>query len=273
MQTRLFMRPGPVAQIVCSIVSSCLFVAMAFAGDAPATMLGFTARNAVNQRALEKTFDAQLDPAEQRAWLERMSAEPNHVGSTHNKANAEFMLEKFREWGWDAQIETFYVLYPTPIKQALELVAPTQFTARLHEPAVDGDRTSGRTQDALPPCLVYSADGDVTGDLVYANQGMPDDYRELNRHGISVKGKIVIARYGGGWRGLKPKLAHEHGAIGCIIYSDPRDDGYSAGEVYPKGGYPPPHRGPRRSGGDLPGASRHPLTPQRAATKAGEPLL
>ena len=122
MQTRLFMKPGPVAQIVCSIVSSCLFVAMAFAGD-PTTMLGFTARNAVNQLALEKKFDAQLDPAEQRAWLERMSAEPNHVGSTHNKANAEFMLEQFREWGWDAKIETFYVLYPTPKTQALELVA------------------------------------------------------------------------------------------------------------------------------------------------------
>src|SRR5438552_11487325 len=161
MQTRLFMTPGPVAQIVCSIVSSCLFVAMAFAGD-PTTMLGFTARNAVNQQTLEAKFDARLDPADQRAWLRRMSAEPNHVGSPHNKANAEFMLEKFREWGWDAQIETFYVLYPTPKKQALELVAPTQFTARLHEPAVDGDRTSGNTKDALPPYLVYGDDGDVT---------------------------------------------------------------------------------------------------------------
>src|SRR5438876_10289985 len=199
MQPRLFMTPGPVAQIVCSIVSSCLFVAMAFAGDEPTTMLGFTARNAVNQLALEKKYDAQLDPAEQRAWLERMSAEPNHVGSSHDKANAEFMLEKVREWGWDAEIETFYVLYPTPKKQALQLIAPTQFTARLHEPAVDGDRMSGRAQDAVPPYLVYGADGDVTGDLVYANQGMPDDYKELDRHGISVMDRIVIARYGGGW--------------------------------------------------------------------------
>src|SRR2546428_6458982 len=272
MQTRLFMRPGPVAQIVCSIVSSCLFVAMAFAGDAPATMLGFTARNAVNQRALEKTFDAQLDPAEQRAWLERMSAEPNHVGSPHNKAIAESMLEKLREWGWDAQIEPFYVLYPTPINQALELVAPTQFTARLHEPAVDGDRTSGRTQDALPPCLVYGADGDVTGDLVYVNQGMPDDYDELDRHGISVKARIVIARYGGGWRGLKPKLAHEHGAIGCIIYSDPHDDGYAVGDVYPVGGYRPPDGVQRGSVQDLPIYPGDPLTPDIGATKDAKRL-
>src|SRR5256886_1477894 len=216
MQTRLFMTPGPVAQIVCSIVSSCLFVAMAFAGD-PTTMLGFTARNAANQLALEKKFDAQLDPAEQRAWLERMSAEPNHVGSTHNKANAEFMLEKFREWGWDAQIETFYVLYPTPKKQALELVAPARFTSRLHEPAVAGDRTSDKASDALPPYHAYLADGDVTAELVYVNQGMPDDYKELERRDISVKGQIVIARYGGGWRGLKPKLAHQHGPIRCIF--------------------------------------------------------
>src|SRR5207302_325514 len=143
MQTRRSMVPGPVAEILCSIVGSWLFVATAFAGD-PTAMLGFTPRNAVNQRALEKKFDALLDPAEQRAWLERMSAEPNHVGSTHNKANAEFMLEKFREWGWDAKIETFYVLYPTPKTQALELVAPARFTARLHEPAVAGDRTSDK---------------------------------------------------------------------------------------------------------------------------------
>ena len=201
-----------------ALVSSWLISVTAFADierAAATNMIGFTAANAVNQQALETRFDARLDPADQREWLERMSAEPNHVGSPHNKANAEFMLEKFREWGWDAQIETFYVLYPTPKKQALKLVAPTRFTARLHEPAVDGDRTSGRTKDALPPYLVYGADGDVTGELVYANQGMPDDYNELDRHGISVKRSIVIARYGGGWRGLKPKLAHEHGAICC----------------------------------------------------------
>ncbi|HEU0040083.1 MAG TPA: folate hydrolase, partial [Verrucomicrobiae bacterium] len=181
------------------------------ADDTPAKLLGFSAAHAANQQALEKKFDAQLDPADQRAWLERMSAEPNHVGSPHNQANAEFMLEKFREWGWDAQIETFYVLYPTPIKQALELVAPTPFTARRHEPAVEGDRTSDKTRDALPPYHVYGADGDVTGELAYVNQGMPDDYKELDRRGISVKGRIVITRYGGGWRGLKPKLAYEHG--------------------------------------------------------------
>src|SRR5438552_369295 len=230
-------------KILFSIACSGLISVTAIADIEPpaaTSMFGFTAANAEKQQTLEAKFDARLDPADQRAWLERMSAEPNHVGWPHNKANADFMLEKFREWGWDAQIETFFVLYPTPQKQALEMVAPTQFTARLHEPVVDGDRTSGRTQDALPPYLVYGADGDVTGDLVYANQGMPDDYKELDRQDVSVKGRIVIERYGGGWRGLKPKLAYEHGAIGCIIYSDPRDDGYWLGDAYPKGGYRPP---------------------------------
>jgi N-acetylated-alpha-linked acidic dipeptidase len=267
--------PCSVAQTLCSILGLSLFCRPTFADaadDAPAKMLGFSAAHAANQQTLEKKFDALLDPADQRAWLERMSAEPNHVGSPHNKANAEFMLEKFREWGWDAQIETFYVLYPTPIKQALEMVAPTQFTARLHEPAVDGDRTSDKTKDALPPYHAYGADGDVTGELVYVNQGMPDDYKELDRRGITVKGRIVIARYGGGWRGLKPKLAYEHGAIGCLVYSDPRDDGYAVGDVYPKGGWRPSKGVQRGSVADIPIYPGDPLTPNVGATKDAKRL-
>src|SRR5438552_9903212 len=262
-------------RLIYFIVGLSLFVANVIAAasaGAPTNMIGFTAANAAKQQALERQFNARLDPADQRAWLERMSVEPNPVGSRHNRADAEFMLEKFREWGWDAQIETFYVLYPTPTRLALELVAPARFTARLHEPAVDGDRTSDRTKDALPPYHAYGADGDVTGDLVYVNQGMPDDYKELDRYGISVKGRIVIARYGGGWRGLKPKLAHEHGAIGCIIYSDPRDDGYSVGDVYPKGGYRPAEGVQRGSAEDLPVASGDPLTPNVGATRDAKRL-
>src|SRR5690348_13503480 len=151
MQTRRFLVPRPAAQIPCRITATLICVVAGCVGvarGASTNLLGFTAASAAEQRALEKQFDALLDPADQRAWLERMSAEPNHVGSPHNKANAEFMLENFRGWGWDARIETFYVLFPTPKKVALELVAPTQFTARLHEPAVDGDRTSDKTQNA-----------------------------------------------------------------------------------------------------------------------------
>ena len=214
-------------------------VGAAAENPAPSTgLLGFTEEGSVTQRALEQRFDAQLSANEMRDWLKRLSAEPNQVGSPHDKATAEFMLSLFKQWGWDARIETFDVLYPTPKHVAVELVAPTTFKAMLHEPPVAGDATSALS-GALPPYNVYGADGDVTAELVYVNYGMPDDYKELARHGVDVKGKIVIVRYGAGWRGLKPELAYEHGAVGCLIYSDPRDDGYFAGDPYPKGGWRP----------------------------------
>ena len=235
-------------------------------------LLGFTAGHATRERTLEKQFDANISAADQREWMQRMSAEPNQVGSAHDRDNAEFMLAKFREWGWDAEIETFYVLYPTPKNQVLELVSPRHFAARLFEPPVSGDQTSDRTRDALPPYNIYGADGDVTAELVYVNYGMPDDYQELDRRAIGVKGRIVIARYGGGWRGLKPKLAYEHGAVGCIIYSDPHEDGYAAGDVYPKGAYRPPDGVQRGSVEDMPVAPGDPLTPGIGATKDAKRL-
>ena len=236
------------------------------AGPAP-SMLGFAAQGADAETALEGRFDALLDARDMRAWLERMSSAPNHVGSPHDKANAEFMLEQFRAWGWDATLETFEVLYPTPRRVALDLVAPHGYHASLVEPPIPGDRTSAHTAGALPPYNVYGADGDVTAELVYVNYGMPDDYRELSRRGISVKGRIVIARYGAGWRGLKPKLAWQHGAIGCIIYSDPRDDGYGAADTYPAGAGRPAGSVQRGSVADMPIYSGDPLTPGIGATR------
>ena len=188
------------------------FGSAARAGSDDRGMLGFSPDGAAAQRALEQRFDAQLDPADLRSWLKQMSSGPNQVGAPHDRANAEFMLAKFREWGWDAHIETFNVLYPTPKKVALELLGPKPYTAVLGEPAVAGDATSGIREGVLPPYNVYGGDGDVTAELVYVNYGMPDDYKELARRGIDVRGKIVITRYGGGWRGLKPKLAQQHGA-------------------------------------------------------------
>ena len=229
-------------------------------------MLGFSTANATTQQSLEQRFDAQLNPADQQEWLKQMSSEPNQVGSPHDKANAEFMLKKFREWGWNAHIETFSVLYPTPKKVALALLGAKPFTATLREPDVAGDATSGIRKDTLPPYNVYGGDGDVTAELVYANYGMPDDYKELARHGIDVRGKIVITRYGGGWRGLKPKLAQEHGAIGCLIYSDPHDDGYGQGDVYPKGGWRPAEGVQRGSVADMQLYPGDPLTPGIGST-------
>jgi len=222
--------------VTCAVGS----VLPAAADTAPGgAMLGFTAAGADHERDLEQRFDAQLSASEMRGWLQDLAAEPNQVGSPHDKANAESLLRQFKAWGWDAHIETFDVLYPTPRQELVEMLAPTAFKASLHEPPVAGDRTS-TLGGALPPYNVYGVDGDVTAPLVYVNYGMPDDYKELARYGVSVKGKIVIARYGIGWRGLKPELAYEHGAVGCLIYSDPRDDGYFQGDSYPKGGWRPP---------------------------------
>jgi N-acetylated-alpha-linked acidic dipeptidase len=241
-------------------------------GASTGDMEGFSPSAAAVEAALEQRFDAGLSAQEQRDWMQSMSSEPNHVGSAHDKANAEFMLRKFREWGWDASIETFMVLYPTPRDLAVELVAPTHFSARLREPPVEGDATSEKTRDELPPYNVYGADGDITAELVYVNQGTLEDYKELDRQRVSVKGRIVIVRYGGGWRGLKPKLAYEHGAVGCLIFSDPRDDGYGAGDVYPKGGYRPPDGVQRGSVQDMTLYSGDPLTPGMGATPGAKRL-
>jgi N-acetylated-alpha-linked acidic dipeptidase len=220
----------------------------------------------------EKTFDASISSQDQLGWLKEMSSAPNHVGSPHDKANAEFILARFKEWGWDAHIETFHVLYPTPISTTIEMVAPEQVTLGGQEPALAEDPTSSNLAGAIPPYVAYQGDGDVTADLVYVNYGMPDDYKALARRGIDVKGKIIIARYGGGWRGLKPKLAQDHGAIGCIIYSDPADDGYAQGDVYPKGGMRPPFSVQRGSVQDMAISPGDPLTPGIGATENAKRL-
>jgi N-acetylated-alpha-linked acidic dipeptidase len=235
-------------------------------------LLGFSVRSSADEQRLERRFDAELNPSDLRSWMQRMTSAPNQVGSVHDKANALFILNQFREWGWDASIEEFSVLYPTPREEVLELAGPDHFTARLREPAVKGDATSEKIRDELPPYNVYGADGDVTAELIYVNQGMPDDYEELERRAVSVKGRIVIARYGGGWRGLKPKLAYEHGAIGCVIYSDPRDDGYAAGDAYPRGGYRPRDSVQRGSVQDLTLYAGDPLTPGAGSTPGAKRL-
>ena len=229
------------------------------------SMTGFSPTETAQEHALEREFDRQLDPDDLRTLLQSMSAAPNHVGSQHDRQNAEFMLQKFRAWGWDAHIETFRVLYPVPISQSLHMTAPRVIDAELHEPAVAQDYTSSAA-DVLPPYAVYGADGDVTAELVYVNYGTLDDYRELSRRGVTVKGRIIIARYGGGWRGTKARLAYEHGAIGCILYSDPRDEGYFRGDVYPRGGWRPAHGVQRGSVLDVSLYPGDPLTPGIGAT-------
>ena len=228
-------------------------------------LVGYSAENSSPEKDWEKKFQDGIVPDNIRENMRRLSARPHHVGSPYDKDNAEWILSKFKEWGFDAKIESFNVLFPTPKERLVEMIQPTKFRAKLQEPVVSVDPTSDQTAEQLPTYNAYSADGDVTAPLVYVNEGNREDYEELDRLGVSVKGAIVIARYGGGWRGIKPKVAGEHGAIGCIIYSDPKGDGYYKGDDYPTGGWRP-REGVQRGSvmdTDYPG---DPLTPGVGAT-------
>jgi N-acetylated-alpha-linked acidic dipeptidase len=233
---------------------------------------GFTPESSKIERELEAKFRAIPDPARLRAADSLLSAFPHHVGTPRDSTNAAWIAKQFKEYGWNTSIERFEVLFPTPRERHVELVEPTRFVAKLQEPPVPGDPTSGQQDQQLPTYNAYSGDGDVTAPIVYVNYGVPADYDELARHGIDVKGKIVIARYGGSWRGIKPKVAAEHGAVGCLIYSDPRQDGYAEGAVFPKGPMRPPEGVQRGSVMDMPVYPGDPLTPGVGATKNAKRL-
>lgn len=235
-------------------------------------LMGFSEGSSKLQTGAEQKFDSYLSAQNVDQYLKDMSARPHHVGSPGGKAVAEYILSHFKSWGYDAEIETFYVLFPTPKERLLEMTEPTKYKAILSEPALKEDPTSGQTAEQLPIYNAWSADGDVTGELVFVNYGVPADYDVLDRLGISVKGKIVIAKYGRSWRGIKPKVAQEHGAIGCIIYSDPKEDGYYQGDVYPKGAFKNEYGAQRGSVMDMPIYPGDPLTPGIGATKDAKRL-
>lgn len=235
-------------------------------------LIGFSNEGSAVQEAMEDQYDSHLDPADLEAWMRELTSKAQHVGSPGAKENAEILRDLAREWGFDAEIEVFHVLFPTPKTRRVELLSPNQYTAVLEEPIIEGDESSANRTDMLPPFNAYSADGDVTGELVYVNQGIPRDYEELEKRGISVEGKIVIARYGGSWRGIKPKVAFEHGAIACILYSDPRDDGYFQGDVYPDGPFKMEYGTQRGSVADMPQFPGDPLTPFVGAKEDTERL-
>ncbi|HKD17993.1 MAG TPA: M28 family metallopeptidase [Thermoanaerobaculia bacterium] len=232
----------------------------------PSAPRGFYPDTAASELAVERDFRALPDPAAAKETMRRLSAVPHHLGSPGDAKNAEWILAKFREWGLDARIETFEVLFPTPKERVLEMTAPVRFRASLAETALPEDPTSGQTDRQLPTYNAFSIDGEATAPLVYVNYGNPDDYEGLEKLGVDVRGKIVIARYGGGWRGIKPKVAAEKGALACIIYSDPRDDGFFEGEVYPKGPFRPEQGVQRGSVADMPVYAGDPLTPGVGAT-------
>lgn len=236
------------------------------------SMIGFSQDTSRSERELEAKFDGGLSAENLRDWMKRLTARPHHLGSPYNKENADFIAALFKSWGYDTKLEQFEVLFPTPKTRLVEMTSPEKFTLKLNEPKVDGDTTSGQQTEQLPSYNAYSIDGDVTAPLVYVNYGIPADYDELEKRGISVKGKIVIVRYGGSWRGIKPKVAAEKGAVGCIIYSDPKNDGFYQGDVYPKGAWRSENGVQRGSVMDMPLHPGDPLTKGVGATKGAKRL-
>ena len=230
-------------------------------------IMGYTQESSSKQLALEAQMDQMVNAQNLDDWMKYMSARPHHVGSAYNKKVVEFMAEKFKEWGYEVRIEKFDILFPTPKVRLLEMTEPNTYSASLKEPEVEGDASSSQIDEALPSYNCFSIDGDVTGELVYVNYGLPADYDALEQRGIDVKGKIVIAKYFGSWRGIKPKVAAEKGAIGCIIYTDPRDDGYFQGDVYPKGAFKNEYGVQRGAVLDLPFEPGDVLTPGYGATE------
>jgi len=242
----------------------CLFFSVsAYCSGPPTdtTLRGYTAPHSADETQWEQKFRAIPDTGRLRENMRRLSARPHHVGSPYDKDNAEWLLAQLKSYGLDAKIEQFEALFPTPKSRALELLGTAKFTAKLEEPTLAVDSTSGQKSEQLPSYNAYSRDGDVTAPLVYVNYGAPSDYEQLDAMGVSVKGAIVIARYGQTWRGIKPKLAAQHGAVGCLIYSDPKDDGYARGESYPAGPMRPPDGVQRGSVMDMPVYPGDPQTP------------
>ncbi|MGH9946204.1 MAG: transferrin receptor-like dimerization domain-containing protein [Pyrinomonadaceae bacterium] len=253
---------------ICGVVITLILSVSVFAQAAGSRQfMGFSTASTQEQKALEAKFDSLLNPNNLRNWMKRLSARPHHLGSPYDKANAKFIASQFKSWGFDTKIEEFEVLFPTPKTRIVEMTAPEKFSLKLEEPMLKEDATSGQKDEQLPTYNAYSIDGDVSGPLVYVNYGTPADYEELERRGIDVKGKIAIARYGGSWRGIKPKVAAEHGAVGCLIYSDPQNDGFFQGDVYPKGPYRNENGVQRGSVMDMPLFPGDPLTKGIGAVK------
>jgi len=232
---------------------------------------GFPADALTSQRQREEQLRKVPDSARLKEYMTVMAGEPHVAGRPGSRKVAEYALQQFKSWGLNAQIETFEALMPWPTERVVEMVAPTKQAMAIKEPVLADDPDSGDA-DSTPVFNAYSADGDVTGEVVYVNYGMPADYDKLKELGVDVKGKIVLARYGGGWRGIKPKVAYEHGAIGTLIYSDPKDDGYFQGDVYPGGAFRPEQGVQRGSVMDMPIHPGDPLSPGWASEPGAKKL-
>jgi N-acetylated-alpha-linked acidic dipeptidase len=273
------------------LTASLLLVPAVRAQDAaPPPSLGFATASRAAQAAAEAKALAVPTPDRARTWLRALTEEPHVAGTKADYDTAVYLRDRLREWGWTADLAEYEVLldYPylqtlgTPVIPRLEIIRPNPQRLKLIEDPHGPDKDSA-APGAWPAWHGYGASGIATGQVVYANFGRPEDFDALDRLGVSVKDKIVLTRYGGCFRGLKVWQAQRRGAIGVLIFSDPADDGFGRGDVYPIGPYRPPSAIQRgsvqflsRGPGDpstpgtpsLPGAKRLPWDPRN-----GFPLL
>ena len=240
-------------------------------GQTPAPIRGFSAAASADEAAREREFKTMPSAKINEADFDVMTAEPHHTGSPYEIKLADYVTDQFKKIGIESAKYEYSVLLPWPKDRKIEIIAPDQMKLQVEEEKIRGDQWADKP-GILPAYNAYSPSGDVTGEIVYVNFGIPADYVKLKQLGIDVKGKIVLARYGGSWRGIKPKVAAEHGAIACLIYSDPHEDGYSQGDAYPEG----PFRGAgmiqRGSVMDMPRYPGDPSTPDRPSKPGVERL-
>src|SRR5262245_24902752 len=250
------------AAVTAAACGAVLLSAQSAPPSGPARLRGFSEAASAAALAREREFQAMPDAKVAEADFDVMTAEPHHTGSPYEIKLADYVADKFKSFGLEVSRDEYGVLLPWPGERRLDIVGPENLKLQVEEEKIRGDQWADKP-GILPAYNAYSPSGDVTGDIVYVNFGVPGDYETLARLGIDVKGKIVLARYGGSWRGIKPKVAAEHGAIACLIYSDPHEDGYFQGDVYPDG----PFRGwgmiQRGSVMDMPRYPGDPSTPGR----------
>jgi N-acetylated-alpha-linked acidic dipeptidase len=203
----------------------------------------------------------------------RCCSVPHVAGSPQDYETALYTAAQFKADGLKTEIKTYYTLLSTPVRRHLAIVEPATAARELNltEPPVPGDACTSN-DDALPPFLAYAATGNVTASVVYVNFGKPQDFEWLVAHNVTLKGKIALARYGGNYRGLKVMLAEQHGMRGALVYSDPQDDGFVQGPVYPDGPWRPEDSFQRGATIFLSLAAGDPLTPGFASVP-GAPYL
>ena len=199
---------------------------------------GFVPARAAAERQLEQKFLSIPDAAHAESNLRHLTSEPHMAGTEASHRVAEWLLDQYRSFGFDAQIVTYSAWLPQPREMTLELIKPARRPLASPEQSLDGDKDT-YDKRAVPAFNIYSPSGEVTAPVVYVNYGTSEDYHKLASLGISVEGKIALVRYGHGYRGIKAKLAEEHKAVALIIYSDPDDDGYAVGDPYPQGPWRP----------------------------------